>query len=208
MSEIHEALKAHRYVYVPYSTNEVDKECAYAAAQFIAQHHGEKLAIVTSQRSDVDDVDYIDTSGGVTTNKYGSAPSNQVTLAWLPNRRTMSKHIYSRNQKALVLVEEIDTPLNAWARVVGAFNLDTEEVMSHGFSSEAHKALSALVFSGNRGWKDECTRRQALRHLQELDALGEYDRALVAEWMRALGRYNEDHSKRFGEVLDSFETSR
>ena len=80
--------------------------------------------------------------------------------------------------------------------------------MTHGFSDEAQDVLGSLAFSGNHGWKDDYTRRQALRELRELDALGEYDRVLVAEWMRVAGRYNEDYSRRFSQVLDNFESER
>jgi len=106
----------------------------------------------------------------------------------------------------VVLVEWIPGEFTAWAKLVGAYNVVTSEVMDAGLSPDALKALESIVDGGYNGWT-RTTDVQLTRHfLDDLAKAGAYDRELVLAYARQ--SKSENSIDRLKKILDKFEGAR
>jgi len=92
------------------------------------------------------------------------------------------------------------------AKLVGAYNVFTHEVMAAALIEASTKALQGIVWEGYNGWHDEIAETLTLAHLRELDEAEEYDRDIMLQYAEMEGRFPSIH--RLEKLLDRFEKSR
>jgi hypothetical protein len=199
-----EALK-HRYVYVPRGeqkdTLQLGKLLGLGLA--LAREHRARLTALSVQKSGATFHSEL-AKQTIVTERSGSVPDGGVVLAWCPRHKTMEKLQHLENS-VIVLVEWIPGEMEAWAKLHQAYNIVTDEVMDAGLSDEATEILDHIVFEGYKGWTDSISERLVRSYLDDLAALGEYDRNLVLAYARRT-KY-ESSIERLKKILDSFDTS-
>ncbi|MER7609746.1 hypothetical protein [Nocardioides sp. NPDC127503] len=182
MSDLLDEAHNHRYIYVPRGEVKdsltLGKELGLAVARarqlpltvltpqkISATHHAElaKLTIVTERSGHIAD-------GG-------------VVMVWCPRFKTMEK-LHHLEKSVIVLVEWVPGEMEPWAKVTGAYNVATGEVMDAALSAEAQKALEGIVYEGYKGWSDDISARVVRGHLEDLQAAGAYDRSLMLAYAR------------------------
>jgi hypothetical protein len=108
-------------------------------------------------------------------------------------------------ESVVVLVEWIPGEFDAWAKLVGAYNVATSEVMDAGLSPDALEALESIVYEGYNGWTKSTDVQLTRRFLDDLAKAGAYDRELVLAYAR---QTKSEHSiERLKKILDKFEAS-
>ncbi|MEO2131173.1 MAG: hypothetical protein ABGX78_08050 [Microbacterium sp.] len=192
----------HQYLYVPWvDDSKVDTiEGGKAIGLYVAQHNKVRPTILCPLKSNAA---YHDEFNKLTvvTERSGFVGENGVVIAWCPTRKVMQK-LHGR-QNIVVLVEWPSERFDAWAKLVGAYNVVTGEVMSAGLSEAGLKALEGIVWEGYNGWHDSIAETLTTAHLEELAVLGEYDRAIVLEY--AAQHRGETSIQRLEKILDRYE---
>lgn len=196
----------HQYLYVPWiDDSKIDTvEGGKAIGLYVAQHYKVRPTILCALKSNAeyhDEFKKLD----VVTERSGFVGENGVVIAWCPTRKVMQK-LYDR-KNIVVLVEWPGTRFDAWAKLVGAYNVVTGEVMEADLNETAKKALEGVVWDGYNGWHDDIARRLTLVRLRELDDAGGYDRSIVLQYA-AMERKGLTSIERLERILDRFETSR
>lgn len=108
-------------------------------------------------------------------------------------------------RSVVVLVEWIPGEFDAWAKLRGAYNVVTGEVMDAGLSEDAAKALEGIVDAGYNGWHDDFAERVTGRLIDDLAEAGLYDRDLVLAFARQTK--SERSVTALKRILDRFEAS-
>lgn len=139
------------------------------------------------------------------TERSGYPQDDGVLLAWYPTHKVMEKTQHL-GQSVIVLVEWIPGDFDAWAKLHGAYNVVTGEVMDAGLSEEASKALESIVYKGYNGWSRSTDAQFTLSFLDDLDKAGAYDRELVLAYARQTK--SEHRIERLKKILDESEASR
>jgi len=97
-------------------------------------------------------------------------------------------------QSVIVLVEWIPREFEAWAKLVGAYNVVTDEIMDANLRPTAIEALKGIVREGYNGWTKPTDERLTIAYLGDLAEAGAYGRELVlayarqTEWERSAER--------------------
>lgn len=194
----------HQYLYVPFVEGKDTISAGKALGLYVAQQHKARLTIVTVQKANASYHHEFDKLL-VVTERSGSVTDGGVVLAWCPTYKVMDKlsHV---GKSIIVAVEWPTTPLEGWAKLVGAYNVITRSVMKSGLSEAGTKALEGIVWEGYNGWHDDIARRLTLKRLEELDASDGYDRELVLAYARR--EKSEYAMKNLEKILATFEPSR
>ncbi len=79
----------------------------------------------------------------IVTERSGHVLDGGVVLAWCPTYKVMGK-IRHLAQSVVVLVEWMPREYEGWAKLAGAYNVVTGEVMASGLSEAGLKALKAV----------------------------------------------------------------
>lgn len=195
----------HQYLYVPWvEGNKVDTvEAGKAVGLYVAQQHKVRPTILCAQKSNAewhDEFKKLD----IVTERTGYVRDNTVVIAWCPTRKVMQK--LDGRKAIVVLVEWPGTRFDAWAKLVGAYNVVTQEVMDAGLNEEAKKALDGIVWEGYNGWSKETDRILTLSWLRKLDAAGGYDRDIILQ--HAAMERSLVSIDRLVKILDKFEAGR
>lgn len=125
-------------------------------------------------------------------------------IAWCPTRKVMQK-VYDR-KSIVILVEWPSDRFEAWAKLVGAYNVLTREVMDAGLTDAAKKALEGIVWEGYNGWSKETDRILTLARLRELDDAGGYYRNIVLQY--AAMERSLTSIDRLEKILNQYEAER
>lgn len=171
----------HQYLYVPWvGDGKVDTVAGgKAIGLYVAQQFKVRPTILCPLRSNAAYHDEFKKLN-VVTERSGFIGENGVVIAWCPSRKVMQK-LYDR-KNIVVLVEWPSERFEAWAKLVGAYNVMTGEVMSTGLNDIATKALEGIAWEGYNGWSKETDRILTLARLRELDEAGGYDRDIVLQY--------------------------
>jgi len=203
MSGLLKELLEHRYIYVPRGTEKDTIQPGKRLGLEVASEHRARLTVVTPRKdSATQHPEFAELD--IVTERSGYPQDGGVVLAWCPTHKVMEK-IQRLGQSVVVLVEWIPGEFNAWARLHGAYNVVTGEVMDAGLSPEASEALEGIVDEGYNGWTKNTDELMALGFLKDLEAAGAYDRGLVLAYAR---QSKSEHSiERLKRILDKFEAS-
>lgn len=200
--ELEELLK-HRYIYVPRGTEKDTIQRGKALGLGVAREHRAHLTVVAPRKDSAThhpELARLD----IVTERSGYPQDGGVVLAWCPTFKVMEK-VQQLEQSVVVLVEWIPGEFDAWAKLHGAYNVGTGEVMNAGLSPEASKALEGIVDEGYNGWTKSTDEHTTLGFLKDLAASGGYDPELVLAYARQ--SKSEQSIERLKKILDKFETS-
>lgn len=199
---LNEALK-HRYIYVPRGTEEDTLQLGKLLGLAVAREHRARLTVLSVQKSGATFHSEL-AKQTIVTERSGSVPDGAVVLAWCPRHKTMEK-LQHLGRSVVVLVEWIPGEMEAWAKLKKAYNVVTGEVMGAGLGDEAVEVLDRIVFEGYKGWTDNISERLVRSYLDDLSALGAYDRALVLAYARQT-KY-ESSVERLVKILDKYDAT-
>lgn len=195
----------HQYLYVPWiHDSSIDTvEGGKAVGLYVAQHYKVRPTILCTTKSNAEyHAEFKKLN--VVTERSGYVGENGVVIAWCPSRKVMQK-LYDR-KNIVTLVEWPSERYDAWAKLVGAYNVVTREVMSTGLNETAMKALEGIVWEGYNGWSKETDRILTLARLRELDEAGGYDRNIVLQY--AAMKRSLASIDRLEKTLNQFEAGR
>lgn len=196
---LREALK-HRYIYVPRGTTKDTIGPGKHLGLAVARAHGVPLTVVAPQRNSATCHPEL-SKLKIVTERSGHVDGG-VVLAWCPTHKVMEK-VHALDETVVVLVEWIPGEFDAWAKLHGAYNVVTGEVMDAGLNEETMQVLERIVFEGYKGWHDDIAVRMTRGHLEDLATAGSYDRGVILAYSR---RSKSDASiRKLARVLDDFE---
>lgn len=138
----------------------------------------------------------------VVTERSGYVPHGAVVVAWCPTPKLMQR-LDIRKARAVILIEPAMTRFDAWAKLVGAQNALTREVMDARLTHAAEEALAGIVWEGYNGWHDEIAEKLTLSRLRELHDTGCYDRGVVRQYAEMNDRLHSIGT--LEKLLDKFE---
>jgi hypothetical protein len=127
-----------------------------------------------------------------------------VVLAWCPTYKLMEKSQHFR-RSVVILVEWIPAEFATWARLCGAFNVVTGEVLDPALGHEEARALEGIAAAGYKGWHDVTSQQMTLRYLDDFSKVSHYDRELVLAYARRTK--SERSIATLAKILDEFEAS-
>lgn len=201
--QLDEVLK-HRIIYVPRGTKKDTIQPGKRLGLAVARERRAHLTVLAPRRDSATfhpELAKLD----IVTERSGYVDDSGVVLAWCPTYKVIEK-IQQREKSIVVLVEWIPGEFDAWAKLVGAFNVVTGEVMDGGLSAEALEALEPIAYEGYNGWTKDTDELIPLRFLGDLATASAYDRELVLAYARET---KSEHSvARLITILDRFEASR
>lgn len=203
MSEIDPEYVKHQYLYVPWTEGLDSFGLGKALARYVADHFRARLTVVCPQKSNAED--HVELAKRpIVTERSGTVIDGGVVLAWVPTRKVMTK-VHSLKKSVVIMVEDPSERFEAWARLVGAYNVVTRSVMTAGLTEAGVKALEGVVWEGHNGWHDSIAETMTIKHLRDLADSDGYDRAIVLEF--ASQRKGEHALQRLEKILDKFERS-
>lgn len=193
----------HQYLYVPWTDGMDTVAVGKAVGLYVAGQYKVRPTILCALKSNAEYHDEFKKLN-VVTERTGFVGENGVVIAWCPTRKVMQK-LYDR-KNFVVLVEWPSERFEAWAKLVGAYNVVTHEVMSTGLNEAATKALEGIVWEGYNGWSKETDKILTLARLRELDEAGGYDRDVVLQYTTM--KRSLVSIERLEKILNQFELSR
>lgn len=201
MSDLLDGALKHRYIYVPRGQVEdsltLGKKLGFAVAR--ARHV--PITVLTPQKSGA--THHAELANlTIVTERSGHVVDGGVVLVWCPRFKTMEK-LHHLEKSVIVLVEWVPGEMEPWAKVTGAYNVATGEVMATGLSTEAQKALEGIVDEGYKGWSDGISARIVHGYLKDLQAAGFYHRDLVLAYARQTKW--EPAIQRLEKIMDKYE---
>lgn len=191
----------HQYLYVPWVSGNDTIAVGKALGLYVSAQHKARLSIVCPVKSNAGYHDEF-AKLPVVTERSGHVTDGGVVLAWCPSRKVMDK-VHHLEKSVVILVEWPTENYEAWAKLVGAYNVVTGEAMTAGLSEAGMKALEGIVWEGYNGWHDSIAETLTTAHVKELAALGEYDRAIVVEY--ASQHRGQTSLQRLEKILDRYE---
>jgi hypothetical protein len=202
-AEIDPEYLKHQYLYVPWTDGIDTVSAGKALGLYVAHHHKVHPTVVTITKQNASFHDEFKKLN-IVTERSGHVPENSVVIAWCPTRKVMEK-VHDR-KSIVILVEWPSTRFEAWAKLVGAYNVITREVMNADLNEAGTKALEGIIWEGYNGWHDDIARRLTLARLRELDEAGGYDREIVLQY--AAQERSHYGLERLEKILNQFEASR
>lgn len=200
--QLEEVLK-HRYIYVPRGTEKDTIQTGKRLGLAVAREHRAHLTVVAPRKDSAKhhpELAKLD----IVTERSGYPQDGGVVLTWCPTYKVMEK-VQHLEHSVVVLVEWIPGEFDAWAKLVGAYNVVTGQVMNGGLSAETSKALEGIVNEGYNGWTKSTDELMTLSYLKDLEAAGTYDRELVLAYARQ--SESEESIERLKKLLNKFEAS-
>lgn len=196
------ALK-HRNIYVPRGTQKDTLGPGKSLGLALAREHRARLTVLSVQKSGATHHPEL-AKQTIVTERSGHIADGGVVLVWCPRYKTMEK-LHHLEKSILVLVEWIPGEMEAWAKLNQAYNIITDKVMDAGLSEEAVEVLERIVFEGYKGWTDSISERMVSSFLDDLVALGAYDRDLVLAYARRTK--HESSIERLEKIIDRFDAT-
>ena len=193
----------HRYVYVPRGTNKDTLQPGKMLGLALAREHRAPLTVLSVQKSGATYHPEL-AKQIIVTERSGHVADGGVVLAWCPRHKTMEK-LHHLEKSVVVLVEWIPGEMEGWAKLNQAYNVMTDEVMDAGLSEEVVEVLERIVFEGYKGWADSISDRMVRSFLDDLAAVGAYDRDLVLAYARQTK--HESSIERLKKILDKYDAA-
>jgi hypothetical protein len=203
MAEIDPEYLKHQYLYVPWTDGIDTIEAGKALGLYVAQQFKVRPTIVCALKSNAEyHAEFKKLT--VVTERSGNVGNNGVVIAWCPTRKVMQKVYGQKN--IVVMVEWPSDRFEAWAKLVGAYNVVSRQPMRSNLNDEAMKALEGIVWEGYNGWSKETDKILTLARLRELDKAGGYDRDLVLQY--AAMERSHAGVEQLAKILRQFEAER
>lgn len=203
MTDIMEEVLLHQFIYVPWIKGVDTAEAGKELGLDLARHYRVQPTLVCVLKQDTTDHDEF-AKLPIVSERSGYVTDGGVVLVWCPSYKVMRK-VYRLKKSVVVLVEWPPESLQGWAKLVGAYNVVTGEVMQSGLSEAGMQALADIVFDGYKGWHDDIASRMTAKHLKDLAESDGYDRELVLAYARI--HHGEHGIDRLEKILDAFEAS-
>jgi len=203
MAEIDPAYLQHKYLYVPWTDGEDSIAIGKELGRHVARQCKTRLTVICATKQNATHHEEF-RKLPIVTERSGGVVGGGVVLAWCPTRKVMDK-AYRLEKSVVVLVEWPTENYAARARLVGAYNVMTREVMTSGLTDAGVKALEGVVWEGYNGWHDGIAATMTTTRLKELAASDGYDRDIVLEYASQHGAQNS--LPRLRKILDKFERS-
>ncbi len=203
MSEIDPEYLKHQDLYVPWIEGKDTIAVGKALGLYVARQHKARLTVVCATKQNAS---YHDEFKKLTivTDRSGTVVEGGVVLAWCPTRKVMDK-VHHLEKSVVILVEWPTENHSAWAKLVGAYNVATREVMKSGLTEAGMKALEGVVWEGYNGWHDDIAATMTTVRLKELAESDDYDRDIVTAYA---SKHRGQHAlQRLEKILDKFERS-
>ena len=201
MDDVAEEVLKHQYIYVPWIEGKDTAAAGKELGLYVARKHGGRLTVVCAIKSNATHHDEL-ARLPIVTERSGAVVDGGVVLAWCPTYKVMEK-VYRLQKSVIVLVEWPPERFDGWAKLVGAYNALTGEVLKSGLSADGLEALGQIVFAGYKGWHDQIAERQTLSLLADFKAGDGYDRELVLAYARM--HKSEAAMERLEKILNKFE---
>lgn len=193
-------LRDYQFFYLPSSLERDTFTLGEQLAEGFARHLARRVTVLAATQANVSSRRYL-SKQHIVTERSGHIPDNTVVVAWCPTRKLLQR--LSRTKNVVLLVEPTSMSFDAWAKLTGAYNVATGEVMATGHDEAATKALEGIVREGYNGWHDELADQLTMKYLSDLAQTGYYDRAVVIQHAEMNGGF---HSiGRLEKILDRFE---
>jgi hypothetical protein len=192
----------HRYIYLPRGT-ERTIESGMRLGLAVAREHRSSLTVVAPRKDSAThhpELAKLD----IVTERSGYPQDGGVVLAWCPTYKVMERTQHLE-KSVVVLVEWIPGEFAAWAKLLGAYNVVTGEVMDAGLSPEALNSLEGIVDEGYNGWTKSTDELMTRSYLDDLVKVNAYDRELVLAYARKTK--SERSIERLKKILDKFEAA-
>lgn len=203
MTEIDPEYLKHQYLYVPWVEGKDIIAVGKALGLYVAQQYKARLTVVCATKQNASYHSEF-AKLPIVTERSGGVVEGGVVLAWCPTRRVMGK-VHHLEKSVVILVEWPSENYVAWARLVGAYNVVTREVMTSGLTEAGMKALEGVVWEGYNGWHDDIAATMTTARLKELAESGGYDREMVLEYA---SQHRGQHAlQQLEKILDKFEKS-
>ncbi len=206
MSDQLEEVLRHRYVYVPQDTEKDTIQAGKWLGLAVAHALNRNLTVLAPQKGSATHHPELAKLAklDIVTERSGYPQDGGVVFVWRPTYKVMEK-IQHLEESVVVLVEWIPGEFDAWAKLIGAYNVVTGEVMDAGLSAEALRALEGIQYEGYNGWTKDTDELMTRNFLGDLSKAGAYDRELVLACARQTR--SEDSIERLKKILDKFEAS-
>jgi len=201
VDDIAQEVLRHQYIYMPWEDGMDTVEAGKELALYVARKHRGRLTVVCPVKSSATHHDEL-AKLPIVTERSGAVVDAGVVLAWCPTHKVMEK-VRHLHKSVMVLVEWPPERFDGWAKLVGAYNALTGEVMASGLSPAGLKILEQIVFEGYNGWHDQIAERRTLSLLSDLAAGDGYDRELVLAYGRM--HKSSDAMERLEKILNKFE---
>lgn len=201
MSDRLQAALKHQNIYVPRGTEMDTLALGKQLGLAIARGHRARLTILSPQKIGATHHPEL-AKQTIVSERSGHIEDGGVVLAWCPRHKTMEK-LQHLEKSVVVLVEWTPGQMEAWARLNGAYNVVTGEVMYTGLSEDATELLEGIVTEGYNGWTKSTDVRMTNSYLADLSKAGAYDRDLVLAYARQ--EKHEASIQRLVKILDDFE---
>lgn len=195
------SLGGERYLYVPWTPGTDTFASGEALSKHVASLHRQRPTVLAVTQAGVARRRWL-ASQNVVTERSGYVPGDAVVIAWCPTPKLMQKLDVDK-ARAVVLIEPASTRFEAWAKLVGAFNVVTRKATDAGLTDGAREALAGVVWEGYNGWHDQIAETLTLSRLRELKEAGGYNREIVLQYAEMNERF---HSiKALEKLLDRFD---
>lgn len=198
-----EEARKHRYIYVPRDATQDTLGPGKDLALALARQRSVPLTVLLVRKADVGNHPEL-AKQTIVTERSGSIADGGVVLVWRPRDKTMEK-LQDLETSTIVLVEWLPGGMEAWAKLKRAYNVVTNEVMDAGLSEDVTEALERVVDAGYKGWHDSIAQGEVRSYLNDLVALGAYDRDLVLAYARQMKE--EASVERLAKTLDTFDAN-
>lgn len=194
----------HQYLYVPWRDAVDTMSIGKTLGLWVANQHSARMTVVCPLKSNAEHHQEL-ARKEIVSERSGHVRDGGVVLAWCPTYKAMAK-TYHLQQSVIVLAEWSTPRFTGWARLHGAYNALTGEVMNAGLSDAGKELLRDVVDEGYNGWHDDIAHRMTTRHLEQLDTIGEYKRSVVLAYAR---EHRAEHGiARLIRILDTFDAAR
>lgn len=201
MSDRLRAALNHKYIYVPRGAAKDTLALGKQLGLAVARGHRARLTVLSVQKSGATHHPEL-AKQTIVSERSGHIEDGGVVLAWCPRHTTMEK-LQHLEKSVVVLVEWIPGQMESWAKLNGAYNVVTGEVMEGGLSEEATELLEGIVREGYNGWTKSTDVRMTKSYLEDLVKADAYDRDLVLAYARQ--EKHEASVERLMKILDDFE---
>jgi hypothetical protein len=201
VDDIAEEVLRHQRIYMPWEEDSDTLEAGKELALHVASKRRARLTVVSVDRRSATYHDEL-SKLPIVTERSGTVEDGGVALAWCPTYKAMEK-LRHLKRSVVILVECPPERFEGWARLVGAYNALTGEVMQSGLGEGSQEILKQIVFQGYKGWHNGIAERMTLSCLDDLAAGDGYDRELVLAYARM--HRGGDAIERLQKILDKFE---
>jgi len=203
MSDRLQAALKYQYIYVPRGKDRDTLPLGRQLGLAVARGHRARLTVLSVQKSGATHHSEL-ANQTIVSERSGHVEDGGVVLVWCPRHKTMEK-LHHLEKSVVVLVEWIPGQMEAWAKLNGAYNAVTGEVMESSLDEETIELLDGIVAEGYNGWTKSTDVKVTKSYLEDLSKAGGYNRDLVLAYARQ--EKHETSIERLVKIMDEFETT-